>query len=100
MESGPIQDTIVQQAIEGTTFPDADDNVRDDDHDDDDSDSDSSDNGRTTVVGAHNLAKIFDSSPSFALPPVQDLFRAVASLYLGKAKTTTKQSEAVIASKS
>jgi NET1-associated nuclear protein 1 (U3 small nucleolar RNA-associated protein 17) len=101
METGPVQDAIVQQAPEGNVFPDAEDNFQDDDHDDaDDSESNQSDNGRNAVVGAHNLAKIFDSSPSFALPPVQDLFRAVASLYLGKSKTTIKQSGAVTAPKS
>jgi len=101
METGPVQDAIVQQAPEENVFPDAEDNFQDDDHDDaDDSESNQSDNGRNAVVGAHNLAKIFDSSPSFALPPVQDLFRAVASLYLGKSKTTTKQSGAMTAPKS
>lgn len=36
------------------------------------------------TVKPHQLAEIFDQGPAFALPPVEDLFRAVAGLYLGR----------------
>ncbi|KAF2663735.1 WD40 repeat-like protein [Microthyrium microscopicum] len=37
-----------------------------------------------TVIRSHQLAEIFASAPSYALPPIQDLFHSVARLYIGK----------------
>lgn len=47
-------------------------------------DDDDSDGGEDRVVAAHELAEVFQGKQSYALPPVQDLFGAVASLYMGK----------------
>jgi NET1-associated nuclear protein 1 (U3 small nucleolar RNA-associated protein 17) len=94
MESEIVQDIAFQQDVEMNEPRKSDKGQNHDDDDEEEEDDDDineynpSDDGRNTIVGAHNLAKIFDSSPSFALPPVQDLFRAVASLYIGKLKTT------------
>jgi NET1-associated nuclear protein 1 (U3 small nucleolar RNA-associated protein 17) len=51
--------------------------------DSDASDDDAEDDGRP-VVGAEKLAAVFDGAPAFALPPVHELFEAVARLYVGR----------------
>jgi NET1-associated nuclear protein 1 (U3 small nucleolar RNA-associated protein 17) len=62
----------------------------------DGSESESDDEAAThkPVVRGHQLADIFDSAPAFALPPVHELFKAVAGLYIGKRKD--EKSNAVV----
>jgi NET1-associated nuclear protein 1 (U3 small nucleolar RNA-associated protein 17) len=55
-----------------------------DSEDEDDEQEHEQEQEHRPVVRSHQLAEVFESSTSFALPPVQDLFRAVASLYIGK----------------
>lgn len=43
-------------------------------------------NDEAVVVSQDRLAEVFDVGPTYALPPVTQLFEQVASLYLGKAK--------------
>jgi len=48
---------------------------------------DSDDDDETPVVTQHALSEIFDIGPSFALPPMEEMFYQVASLFLGPPRT-------------
>jgi NET1-associated nuclear protein 1 (U3 small nucleolar RNA-associated protein 17) len=48
------------------------------------------------VVTAHQLSQVLDVGPSFALPPIEELFYAVAGLFSGKPK---HKSEAIATEK-
>jgi NET1-associated nuclear protein 1 (U3 small nucleolar RNA-associated protein 17) len=59
---------------ESTALPDLDIEDRDDDDD------------GPSVVTSHQLSQILDIGPSFALPPIEELFYAVAGLLSNKSK--------------
>jgi NET1-associated nuclear protein 1 (U3 small nucleolar RNA-associated protein 17) len=82
MDSEISEEAFVDSAIAMPDMDEAVDEVMADV--DGDSEDDEDDQEPKPLVRSHQLAEIFKSSPSFALPPVQDLFRAVASLYIGK----------------
>jgi NET1-associated nuclear protein 1 (U3 small nucleolar RNA-associated protein 17) len=76
------QDVDMEEALDTTAgAEEVEEDIKKDEYDSDDNDNIVE---HKPTVKPHQLAEIFDSGPAFALPPVEDLFKAVASLYLGR----------------